>query len=146
MAFCINCGAHNPEDAVFCLSCGQTLYHPPKSIRSQKLKDRRRVRVLILVFLVLLLGISVVVFSVRKTQYSNQNAIKPPVEPAPTTKQLDAAVLMIVGLNAKDQQVSQGSGFIIDSDGLLGVTSTSSAVSPKPSETVAVAEKPRSIQ
>src|SRR5216684_1585426 len=32
VAFCINCGGHNPEDAVFCLSCGQTLYRPPQKI------------------------------------------------------------------------------------------------------------------
>ena len=122
VAFCINCGAHNPEDAVFCLSCGQTLYRPPQGVVSHKVVDWRRVRVPLLVLLLAIL-LGAIGISIRKAGTSEQNSIttaKPLVDHSPKATQLDEAVLMIVGMNAKGSPVSQGSGFILSSDGLAG--------------------------
>jgi S1-C subfamily serine protease len=123
VAFCINCGAHNPEDAVFCLSCGQTLYRAPQKLAPIKTSDWRRIRIPLLICLVVLLGVFAVVVSLEKFGNSPQNSSKgdqPLIDHSQRTTQLDEAVLMIVGTNAKGSPVSQGSGFILASDGLAG--------------------------
>ncbi len=122
VAFCINCGVHNPDDAVFCLSCGQTLYRLPKRVGARKVVGWRRVRVPVLVFLLVILAV-VVVLSLRKsatTEQNSNNTAKPPAEHSAKPKQLDEAVLTIVGMDTKGSAVSQGSGFILSSDGLAG--------------------------
>ena len=85
--------------------------------------DWERVRVPFFVSLIVLLVLLVVIVSVKKSGNSQENSsnnVKPPDDHSQKTRQLDEAVLMIVGLNAKGSPVSQGSGFIIDSDGLAG--------------------------
>ena len=84
--------------------------------------DWRRVSVPLLVLLLAIL-LGAVGISIRKAGTPQQNSIttaKPPVDHSPKTTQLDEAVLMIVGMNAKGSAVSQGSGFILGSDGLAG--------------------------
>jgi len=76
----------------------------------------------LLVFLVVLLGVFAVVVSLEKLGNSHQNAsngVKPSDGHSPKT-QVDEAVLMIVGMDAKGSPVSQGSGFIVSSEGLAG--------------------------
>jgi S1-C subfamily serine protease len=123
MAFCINCGSHNPEDAVFCLSCGQILYRPPQKPVLRKGVDWRRLRLPLLLAPVLVLSLIAIVVSLNKPKNSEQNSnngVKPRDDHQERTIQFDDAVLMIVGVNAKGSPVSQGSGFIISSDGLAG--------------------------
>lgn len=84
--------------------------------------DWRRVRVPLLVILLAFLVV-VVGISLRKPTPPEQNSLniaKPPVDRSPKTTQLDEAVLTIVGMNAKGSPVSQGSGFILSSEGLAG--------------------------
>jgi len=64
-----------------------------------------------------------VVVSREKFGNSHQNAsksVEPPEDHSLKTTQVDEAVLMIVGTDAKGSPVSQGSGFIVSSDGLAG--------------------------
>jgi S1-C subfamily serine protease len=123
MAFCINCGVHNPGDAVFCLSCGQTIYKPPEKTISPQLSIWFRARVPLIVSALLLVGMTVGILSFRKPAESNQtngNAKKSSVEPSHETKKFDEAVLMIIATNSKGSPLSQGSGFILTPDGLAG--------------------------
>jgi S1-C subfamily serine protease len=91
-------------------------------VLSRKLVDWRLVRVPLLVFSGVLLVVAVAI-SLRKAETPEQkdiNTVKPLDGYSPKTTQLDEAVLTIVGMNAKGSPVSQGSGFIVSSDGLAG--------------------------
>jgi S1-C subfamily serine protease len=120
VAFCINCGAHNPEDGVFCLSCGQPLYRPHEKLVSRKAVDWKRARVPVLILLVVLLGVFAAVVSIGKFGNSHENSAKATDEHSQKAIQFDESVLMIVGVNDRGSPVSQGSGFIVTSDGLAG--------------------------
>jgi S1-C subfamily serine protease len=90
---------------------------------SRKAEFWRTFRIPLLVFFVILFGVIAVVILPRKPGNAEPNTTKassPSAVHSTRTVQLDEAVLMIVGVNAKGSPVSQGSGFIIDSDGLAG--------------------------
>jgi S1-C subfamily serine protease len=115
VSFCINCGAGNPAGALFCLSCGRTLYHEP-----QKSKRRIGRRQLILVISILAAFAAViVVVSITKTNESKLSTLAPDKTHDITTSRAEA-VLTVVGTNRKGTLVSQGSGFILTTDGLAG--------------------------
>jgi S1-C subfamily serine protease len=114
VTFCIQCGEQNPDDAVFCLGCGQALYRLPK-VRRLKLT---------LVISALLLVTAVVGLALWFEQ-AHRNAQDKPPTPTQTTKADRAApntdsVLTIIALDPKGSTISQGSGFVLTSDGLAG--------------------------
>lgn len=119
MIFCINCGAQNEPDAVFCLSCGQVLYHDVTDATPKK-ESSWRSRLLVLA-LVLAISVVVLISSVfvkapnaRKDNSPGDFKQSPPVV-APVT---DKAVLTIVGTDGAGTPMKQGSGFILTPDGL----------------------------
>src|SRR3989441_9321275 len=123
MIFCINCGTRNEADAVFCLSCGQTLYHGSKGATSRARKTWRRYRLLVLASLFAVVAALVFVLFVRKPEDLSRSTPRASKEPAQVTVPItDKAVLTIVGANRSGSKMSQGSGFILTSDGLVGST------------------------
>jgi serine protease Do len=123
MPFCINCGAHNLDDAVYCLACGNILYRPPEKLVPTKAGFWRAFRLPLLITLIGILAVFAMVFSSQRPAGKEPNNLKaqnPPAYQAAKTAPLDEAVLMIIGLNSKGSPVSQGSGFIINSGGLAG--------------------------
>jgi S1-C subfamily serine protease len=119
--FCINCGARNEADAVFCLSCGQTLYHGPESTTSMPEKGQHRRRFLILASLFTVVGLLVLVFFATKTSDLSKSTPSASKEVAQEVLPItDKAVLTIVGTNHSGTKVKQGSGFILTADGLAG--------------------------
>jgi Trypsin-like peptidase domain len=56
----------------------------------------------------------------EKTEQSSGKSVPASVNHVAKAAQLDEAVLIIVGVNAKGSPVSQGSGFILTSEGLAG--------------------------
>jgi S1-C subfamily serine protease len=120
MAFCINCGAQNKSDAIFCLSCGQVLYHDTKIAAPPKKQLWQRYRLLFGTLLCMTGIVLIVLLSVSKSGYSGQSNGNTAKEPAARTPLVGAAVLTIVASNRAGTTVSQGSGFILTSDGLAG--------------------------
>jgi S1-C subfamily serine protease len=119
--FCINCGARNEADAVFCLSCGQTLYHGPESATSKPKKGQRPLQFLILASLFTVVGVLVLVFFATKTSDVSKSTPSASKEVAQEVLPItDKAVLTIVGTNHSGTKVKQGSGFILTEDGLAG--------------------------
>lgn len=117
MAFCIQCGAQNETNAVFCVSCGQMLYREHPSTPPLRAVIGRRKW---LIIACLLLGLAVViVLLIPKSEKLSQSAEAVKVA-SPSTEQVGAPVLTIVASNRRGTAVSQGSGFIITSDGLAG--------------------------
>ena len=114
MAFCIQCGVHNPEGGVFCLSCGQTLYHPTGSSR-QKL-------ILILPGLAMAAILVITGLWLGHPVKSTQDKTASVAHPAEQTRiePSTAAALTIVAFDRKGSAISQGSGFILTSEGLAG--------------------------
>jgi S1-C subfamily serine protease len=113
VAFCIQCGAQNPDDAVFCLGCGQALYHLPKPGR-QKLT-------LVLSALLLVLTLVATTLWLEETHRTAQDSpITVPQPQAKPTKPNVDSVLTIIAMDRKGSAFSQGSGFILTSDGLAG--------------------------
>jgi S1-C subfamily serine protease len=74
--------------------------------------------IFVLVLLVVVVGISL--RRAGNPEQNSSNIAKPPLDQSPKATQFDEAVLMIVGMNAKGSPVSQGSGFLLSSDGLAG--------------------------
>lgn len=114
MAFCIQCGMQNPDDAVFCLGCGQALYRPPK--------PRRRK------FILVLSAVAVGAMLVATGLWLEQPGKSAPdktaslAHPAKQTRTepSTASALTIIAFDRKGSAISQGSGFVLTSDGLAG--------------------------
>jgi S1-C subfamily serine protease len=103
----------NPAGSVFCLACGRTLYQEPQAAASAV--PRRAARWLLPVgvavgVLALILILRLVYTPKGKSPDSSTNRGNnpPPI----------ASVLTIVGYDAANDQVDQGSGFILTSEGL----------------------------
>lgn len=120
MVFCIHCGAPNQADAVFCLSCGQILYHERDTTVKKKQENERPHRLLILVLAFVVLTAIIAVLSVKRTVKVNHGASVTLERPRQITASNGQAVLTIVGTNRSGIAVSQGSGFILSSEGLAG--------------------------
>ena len=113
MAHCINCGTKNPDGAVFCLACGQTLYQEPRARALSAATKRARwllptgiiIGALVLILIVVLVGIP-------KGSLPDSSANRPKVPP------LTTAVLTIISYDAAGNREAQGSGFILTSEGL----------------------------
>ena len=113
MAHCINCGTKNPDGAVFCLACGQTLYQEPRARALSAATKRARwllptgiiIGALVLILIVVLVGIP-------KGSLPDSSANRPKVPP------LTTAVLTIISYDAAGNREAQGSGFILTSAGL----------------------------
>lgn len=120
MAFCIHCGSQNTSDAVFCLSCGQILYRDPQTLAQPKKQFWRHPRLFFSTLFLLILAILVIVFSVTRSSDVKRDAPKSPTETVGRTTSVGAPVLTIIAYNRAGAAVSQGSGFIISSDGLAG--------------------------
>jgi hypothetical protein len=118
VAFCIQCGAQNKADAVFCVSCGQLLYHEHPSTPQLKARIGQR-KWLIIACLLLGLAVVIAVLLIPKSEKVSQSAEAIKI-PSPSTELVGAPVLTIVAANQRGTAVSQGSGFIITSDGLAG--------------------------
>jgi S1-C subfamily serine protease len=114
MAFCIQCGMQNPDDAVFCLGCGQALYRPPKPRR----------RKLVLVLSALAVGAILIATGLwlEQTSKSVQDKTASVARPTETTRiePSTASVLTIIAFDRKGSAISQGSAFVLTSDGLAG--------------------------
>jgi S1-C subfamily serine protease len=124
VAFCIHCGAQNTSDAIFCLACGQILYHDPKTTTPPNKRIWQRHRLLFGTILSVIGAILIVVLSVSRSTNLNRSTgitveVKPDKVPTPKTS-LGAPVLTIVASNRAGTTVSQGSGFILSPDGLAG--------------------------
>jgi S1-C subfamily serine protease len=121
VAFCIQCGARNGGDAIFCASCGQRLYHEPNSTVAGRTHNSRRYGPFIAVPLIISVAILIVLFSIRRGTNPTSNSAPANSEALrPKAPAIDAAVLTIVGTNARGSPIVQGSGFILSSDGLGG--------------------------
>ena len=118
MAFCIQCGAQNKTDGVFCISCGQILYHEQPSTPPPRAGTGRR-KWLFIACLLLGLAVVIVVLLIPKSEKVSQSAEAVKVSSL-STELVGAPVLTIVAANQRGTAVSQGSGFIITSDGLAG--------------------------
>lgn len=113
MTFCIQCGAQNPDDALFCLGCGQALYRLPKL--------RRRKSTLLLSLLLLVVTVVATALWLEQKHGSAQD--KPPTVSQTETKRTAPntdSVLTIIALDRKGSAISQGSGFVLTADGLAG--------------------------
>lgn len=128
MIFCINCGARNEVDAIFCLSCGQPLYRDSKGA-ALRTKRKRRLRWLffaasVLVGVIVLCILSFLGSSDLSKKTAGSLTEPPQTIPAVADKALpsitDKAVLTIVGTNRTGTSEKQGSGFILTADGLAG--------------------------
>jgi S1-C subfamily serine protease len=128
VAFCIHCGAQNTTDATFCLSCGQILYHDPKTTIPPESSIWQRYRLLFGTILFVIGAILIVVLSASRSNDPKRNAgntteVKRSSENTAehsSKTPLGAPVLTIVASNRTGTTVSQGSGFILSSDGLAG--------------------------
>jgi S1-C subfamily serine protease len=123
VAFCIQCGAQNTADAVFCLSCGQILYRDPRTTAPSAKPIWRRYRLLFGTLLFVAGAALIVVLSVGRSsdlKRNEGNAEKNTKEPSARTSLVGAPVLTIIASNRAGTTVSQGSGFILSSDGLAG--------------------------
>ena len=118
MAFCVQCGAQNETNAVFCVSCGQMLYREHPSTPPLRAVIGRW-KWLIIACLLVGLAVVVVILLIPKSEKVIQSAEAVKVS-SPSTVLVDAPVLTIVASNRRGTAVSQGSGFIITSDGLAG--------------------------
>jgi len=118
VAFCIQCGAQNKADAVFCISCGQLLYHEHPTTLQLKVRIGQR-KWLIVACVLLGLVVVIAVLLIPKSEKVSQSAEAVNIS-SPSTESTRAPVLTIVAANQRGTAVSQGSGFIITSDGLAG--------------------------
>lgn len=109
MAFCIQCGVHNPDEAIFCLGCGQALYRLPKP------RSRRLILVLSTALLMGFFGVATLWFEHEHTSDNPPKAVQPKAAESST-----ASTLMIIALDRKGSAISQGSGFVLTSEGLAG--------------------------
>ena len=119
MAFCIQCGAQNKTDAVFCVSCGQVLYHERPTAPSSKGGTSRRKWLIIAWLLIVPAVVAVVILLMPKSSKVSQTAEVVKVS-SPPTELVRAPVLTLIASNRNGNAMSQGSGFIITSDGLAG--------------------------
>lgn len=115
MPFCINCGAQNQEDSRFCISCGQVLYQEPKSIVSNRKRTWSLTAAISVLVAAVICVILVASLSKDQRQTSPNVPNKPVAAPLPVS---DDAVLTLVGRDRNGSTLSQGSGFLISSDGL----------------------------
>jgi len=91
MAHCINCGTKNPDGAVFCLACGQTLYQEPRArALSTATKRARWLLPTGLVIGALALILTIVLVSTSRGSLPDSSANRPKVPP------LTTAVLTII--------------------------------------------------
>jgi len=120
MAFCINCGARNPTDAVFCQSCGQTLYHLPTGAVLGKRVSWQRNRTILSVVLFLVLATIIAIVSVTKPDEPSRKPANTLEKQRQKPSPIGEAVLTLVNFDRSGAAVSQGSGFILTSNGLAG--------------------------
>jgi len=120
VAFCIHCGANNQPDAVFCLSCGRTLYQTPQKGGLARIRDLPGHWLIIFGFISIAIVALILVFSVKDSGNPNRSVSSPLKEGPKTNAPLGEAVLTVIGVNSTGSPASQGSGFILSSDGLAG--------------------------
>lgn len=117
MAYCINCGAQNRPDAVFCLSCGQPLFR-----ERRQASMRHRMRIATAVCFGALICALIVILSLKRPE--NKNISIPEVSHGTSAQTTGSAavdaVLTIVSYNSRGSALEQGSGFILTPDGLAG--------------------------
>lgn len=114
MPFCINCGAQNQESSRFCVTCGQVLYQEPKNSEPQY---KRKWPAALPISLIAALGLAALLIASlrnRKESVTDSTSHQAP-DDLPIN---DGAVLTIVGADRHGAALSQGSGFIISTDGL----------------------------
>lgn len=113
MAYCISCGTKNPDGALFCLACGQTLYQEPQA--RAVTSATKHVRWLLpagVAIGALALVLIIVLASTQKGGSPDPNTSRSKVPPH------TAGVLTIMSYDAMGNRETQGSGFILTSDGL----------------------------
>lgn len=122
MIFCINCGARNENDAIFCLCCGQTLYRGHKHTAPRSTIKLSRTALAVLGTLLVVTLVLVLSLHFKKLAELTKGGSVPSAESGQAVPALDTdkAVLTIVASNRTGSLVSQGSGFILTSDGLAG--------------------------
>jgi S1-C subfamily serine protease len=118
--FCIQCGAQNQENAIFCITCGQVLY------RDQKVSVSKGARKWwppsVFFFSSLAIVLLILTFLVARLP---KQTVQIPVVPSDAVSKVNKpafskAVLTIVGIDRHGSAVSQGSGFILSPDGVGG--------------------------
>jgi S1-C subfamily serine protease len=115
VAFCIQCGVQNETNAVFCAACGQILYHEHPNPTPPRVGAGRRKWLIIACLLLVLAAVIVVLFAPKSEKVVQRAEVSsPPEEP------VGAPVLTLIASGRSGSAVSQGSGFIITSDGLAG--------------------------
>jgi len=119
MAFCINCGASNPADAVFCLSCGQTLYREPDPKPLPQPRSRKG-----WILAAVIICAAIIVISIAFSRNEGAPRLQgPTAESGSASTQIRPDpddVLTIVALDREGQPIRQGSGFVLTADGLAG--------------------------
>jgi S1-C subfamily serine protease len=115
VSFCIHCGTSNPDKAVFCLGCGQTLFREPKL-------GRRRNALLALSAFLLISAIFVAALWIENANRSSPAKVptNPQLVESKTAEPKTDSVLMIIAIDRKGSTIGQGSGFVLSSDGLAG--------------------------
>jgi S1-C subfamily serine protease len=119
VAFCINCGGQNGEDADFCRSCGQRLYRDSKRSALGRTNQERRKRLLIALLTSLVAAAGIIALWVLNRRNPNPRPASAELA-RPKTAPIDEAVLTILGTNGSGSSEVQGSGFILTTDGLAG--------------------------
>ena len=112
MAFCIQCGVQNPNDAVFCLGCGQPLFRPTGPYR------RRWLLISSGALLLVILVAAALWFWDADSRVGSK--APPQANQRNQSESISASTLMIVAFDGKGSPFSQGSGFILTADGLAG--------------------------
>jgi S1-C subfamily serine protease len=121
MVFCINCGSQNAADAVFCCACGQTLYRGPHGPTSNPRPTWKRFIIsIVIVSLTLISAVAIYFFLKKPSGLTNDDRGGSKESPRAVAPINDKAVLLIVASNRSGSKVTQGSGFILTSDGLAG--------------------------